>query len=192
MSEAITLALYMLICKELGEIPLFPGNRLFYSSVDDSSYAVGLADISVWACTQEHTKNEVFNHVNGDTFVWRYFFKRIGKYFGLDIPDQTEWHEFGEEEKMATSFKMEDWAADKKPVWDRICEKYGGNKVAFDWGTWFFLDWTTGKAWPTLSSMTKARKFGWHRYDDTYETWVETFKAFENAGTLPKNHILLA
>lgn len=87
---------------------------------------------------------------------------------------------------------MEDWAADKKEVWERVCDKYGGKKEAFDWGTWFFFDWTVGKAWPTLSSMTKARKFGWTRYDDTYETWVETFKAFENAGILPQNRVLLA
>lgn len=85
MSEAITLALYMLICKEAGEVPRFPGNKYFYNSVDDCSYAGGLADLSVWATTQEHTKNEAFNHVNGDTYVWRYFFKRIGKYFGIDV-----------------------------------------------------------------------------------------------------------
>lgn len=93
---------------------------------------------------------------------------------------------------MAHGFRMGEWATDKRAVWDRVCEKYGGNKEAYEWGTWGFFDWTVGKAWPTLSSMTKARKFGWHRYDDTYETWIETFKAFENAGILPKNRDLLA
>ena len=93
---------------------------------------------------------------------------------------------------MASSFKMEDWAADKKPVWHAICEKYGGNKEAFDWGTWFFFDWSVGKAWPTLSSMNKARKFGFDRQVDTYDSWVETFRAFENAGILPRNRVLLA
>lgn len=92
---------------------------------------------------------------------------------------------------MAHSIKMEDWAKDKKEVWNRVCEKYGGEKAAFDWGTWFFLDWTTGKAWPTISSMTKARRFGYMGYWDSVETWIETLKAFENAGILPKNHILL-
>lgn len=85
MSEALTMALYMIVCKEMGEIPKFPGNKFFYNSSDDCSYAGGLADISVWAATQEHTKNEAFNHVNGDTFVWRYFFQRLGQYFGIDV-----------------------------------------------------------------------------------------------------------
>jgi hypothetical protein len=87
---------------------------------------------------------------------------------------------------------MGEWAKDKKQVWETVCEKYGGSKEAFDWGTWGFFDWATGKSWPTISTMTKARKFGWHRYDDTYETWVETFKAFENAGILPRNHQIQA
>lgn len=85
---------------------------------------------------------------------------------------------------------MSDWAKDKKPVWETICDKYGGTKDAFDWGTWDFFDWAIGKAWPTLLSINKARKFGWTRHDDTFETWVETFRSFENAGILPSNHRL--
>lgn len=85
MSQALTLALYMITCKEMGVIPKFPGNKFFYNSTDDCSYAAGIADLSVWASTQEHTKNEAFNHVNGDTFVWRYFWAQIGKYFGLEV-----------------------------------------------------------------------------------------------------------
>ncbi|KAH7341215.1 hypothetical protein BKA66DRAFT_35018 [Pyrenochaeta sp. MPI-SDFR-AT-0127] len=192
MSEALTMALYMLISKELDQTPIFPGNKYFYNSVDDNSFAGGLADISVWASTQEHTKNEAFNHVNGDVFVWRYFFQRIGKYFGLDIPPQEDWPEEGGEGKYAHNLKMGDWAKDKRQVWEAICEKYGGSKEAFDWGTWGFFDWATGKSWPTISTMTKARKFGWHRHDDTYETWVETFRAFENAGILPRQHLIHA
>ncbi|KAH7412953.1 nucleoside-diphosphate-sugar epimerase GsfE [Cadophora sp. MPI-SDFR-AT-0126] len=188
MSEAITLALYMIVSKELGEIPKFPGNKYFYNSVDDQSYAKSIADMSIWATTHEHTKNESFIHTNGDMIVWRYFFPKIGKYFGLDIPDQTEWEVLGEDQKYAHSFRMEDWAKDKEVVWKNMCEKYGGNPEAFNWGTWQFFDWCLGKGWPTVSSVSKARKFGWKRYDDTYQTWVETFRTFENAGVLPRNY----
>ena len=87
---------------------------------------------------------------------------------------------------MASEFTMEQWAGDKKDTWLKVCEKYGGDKKAFDWGTWFFFDWSLGKAWPTLGTASKARKLGWTRYDDTFETWVETFKTFESAGILPR------
>ncbi len=85
---------------------------------------------------------------------------------------------------------MGEWAKDKKPVWEKVCERYGGSKEAFDWGTWGFFDWAIGKAWPTVLSISKARKFGWNRHDDTFETWVETFRSFENAGILPRNRLL--
>lgn len=84
------------------------------------------------------------------------------------------------------------WAKDKKAVWEKVCEQHGGNKEAFDWGTWGFFDWAIGKAWLTTMSISKARKFGWARYDDTFETWVETFRTFENAGILPRARLLQA
>jgi len=87
--------------------------------------------------------------------------------------------------KLEHSFLMGEWAKDKREVWDSVVEKYGGNKEAFEWGTWGFFDWATGKNWPTVSSMSKARAYGWHRHDDTYDNFVETFRAFENAGYLP-------
>lgn len=86
---------------------------------------------------------------------------------------------------MANHFLMVDWAKDKKHIWERVVAKYGGSAEAFDWGTWQFVDWALGKSWSTLSSVSKARKFGWMRSDDTYDTYVETFNAFENAGILP-------
>lgn len=106
----------------------------------------------------------------------------------FQVPETTKFGATGEAGiKTENEFKMGEWAADKKPVWEEICRKHGGNPEAFNWGTWGFFDWAIGKAWPTVSSVTKARKFGWNRYDDTYESWIETFRSFENAGILPRN-----
>ncbi|KAM5374703.1 hypothetical protein ACJZ2D_006347 [Fusarium nematophilum] len=206
MSLALTLAIYMLCCREMGQVPIFPGNKLFYSTADDCSYAPSIADMGVWAATSEHTKNEAFNHTNGDVFVWKFFWPKLGRYFGIDvsyfqsfdfvdgfcsdsygakIPEQLEWDALGEDEQMASNFEMGEWAKDKKHVWEQVIAKYGGCAEAFDWGTWQFVDWALGKAWSTLSSVSKARKFGWKRSDDTYDTYVETLHAFENAGILP-------
>ena len=89
MSQALTLALYFLICLETGEVPRFPGNKYFYNCVDDSSYAPSIADLSVWAMTNPKAANHAFNHANGDTFVWRYFFERIGNYFTLEVSSES-------------------------------------------------------------------------------------------------------
>lgn len=93
---------------------------------------------------------------------------------------------------MENNFSMIDWAKDKKPYWESVCKKYGGNPEAFDWGTWGFFDWSIGKTWPTLGTNNKARKYGWTRVDDTHESWLETFKSFELAGILPKSSAIRA
>ncbi|KAJ4988552.1 NAD dependent epimerase dehydratase family protein [Stagonosporopsis vannaccii] len=186
MSEAITLALYFLICREMGVPPTFPGNEVFYNTVDDQSYAPSIADMSVWASTTDRCRNEDFVHVNGDIIMWRYHWEAIGKYFGLECPEPTFSATGSSRSKMENNFSMIDWARDKRPYWEAVCEKYGGNPDAFDWGTWGFFDWSIGKTWPTLGTNNKARRYGWTRVDDTLESWFETYKSFEAFGILPK------
>ncbi|KAL1642405.1 hypothetical protein SLS58_005479 [Diplodia intermedia] len=48
-SEALTVALYFLISRELGGNGLFPGKESFYDSIDDQSFAPSIADMSVRA-----------------------------------------------------------------------------------------------------------------------------------------------
>jgi nucleoside-diphosphate-sugar epimerase len=90
MTAALKLVQYLIICRETGDKPRFPGNEMFYNYVDDCSYAPSIADLSVWATTQEHTKNEAFNHANGDAFSWRWFFPRLGKYLGVEVSHTTQ------------------------------------------------------------------------------------------------------
>lgn len=85
MSAALTLAMYFLCCQEMGEVPIFPGNNLIYNSVDDCSFAPSLAHMNVWSATEDIAKNEAFNHTNGDVFVWKYFWRRMGSYFGVEV-----------------------------------------------------------------------------------------------------------
>jgi hypothetical protein len=85
MSEALSFAIYLIVCRELGETAIFPGSSFCFDSVEDNSYASSLADMTIWATTHSHTANEAFNHTNGDTFFWRYFYPKIGKYFGMDV-----------------------------------------------------------------------------------------------------------
>lgn len=87
---------------------------------------------------------------------------------------------------------MVEWAKENKGVWQSVVAKHGGHPEAFQWGTWDFFDWMIGKAWSTIGSVSKARKFGWTRYDDTYDAWIETFRSFENAGILPYQQVLPA
>ncbi|GME31383.1 Nad-dependent epimerase dehydratase [Neofusicoccum parvum] len=179
-------SLYFIISRELGEDGMFPGNKFFYDSIDDMSYAPSIADMSIWAVTQEHCKDEAFNHCNGDVIVWRYFWPQLGRYFGLDIPEPKFAKTQERSNTLDNEVDMYEWAKDKKPVWEAIVKKYGGNPKAIEWGTWGFFGWATGKSWLTIGTTQKARKFGWTRMDDTYESWRETFRSLENAGIIPR------
>jgi nucleoside-diphosphate-sugar epimerase len=85
MTAALKLVQYLIICRETGETPRFPGNELFYNFVDDFSYAPSIADMSIWATTHQHAKNEAFNHANGDVFSWRWFYPRLGSHLGIEV-----------------------------------------------------------------------------------------------------------
>lgn len=106
------------------------------------------------------------------------------------MPESESWKANGEDQRMAHNFYMSDWAKNNKKVWEEVVRKHGGNPEAFEWGTWDFFDWAVGKAWFTIGSVSKARKFGWTRYDDSYDCWVNTFRSFENAGVLPPSTAL--
>ncbi|PWY83404.1 NAD-dependent epimerase/dehydratase [Aspergillus heteromorphus CBS 117.55] len=190
MSEALTIAIYMLICRELNEPANFPGNEYFWNSIDDNSYSPSLADLTVWASSQDHCRDEAFNHVNGDVFVWKYLWQDVAEYFGVDAPEPTFKKAAGQAKTLSNEIDMIEWAKDKRGVWEAVVQKYGGKVETFDWGTWGFFNWATGKSWLTISSINKARKFGWNRHDKTLETWIETYRSFENAGVIPSHAAL--
>ncbi|RDH30338.1 hypothetical protein BDQ94DRAFT_161388 [Aspergillus welwitschiae] len=191
MSEALTIAIYMIICRELNQPATFPGNEYFWNSIDDNSYAPSLADLTVWASSQEHCRDEVFNHVNGDVFVWKHIWQDVAKYFGVEVPEPKFEKAAGQAKTLSNEIDMVEWAKDKRAVWGTVVQKHGGKVEAFDWGTWGFFNWATGKSWLTISSINKARKYGWQRHDNTFDTWIETYRSFENAGVLP-SHTSLA
>ncbi|KAG8163754.1 hypothetical protein KVR01_007051 [Diaporthe batatas] len=156
MSQATTAAIYFLICRELGEEPKFPGNKIIYNSLDDSSSATSLADLTLFVTTEERAKNEDFVHTNGDVYMWRYFWPFLASYFGLEVPTTQFSTAKAATETYENEVLLVEWAKDKRPVWDRICAKYGGKPEAFDWGTWQFFEWSLGKRWPTIASNAKA------------------------------------
>lgn len=90
MTASLKLVQYLIICRETGETPKFPANELFYNFVDDCSYAVSIADMTVWATTTEICKDEAFNHTNGDAYSWKYFYPRLGQYLGVHVCSVTQ------------------------------------------------------------------------------------------------------
>ena len=188
MNSALTYALYFLVCKELGEEARMSTNHIYWNGYDDISYAPLIADLTIYASTNPRCANEAFNCVNGDYFCWRYMWPRLAAYFGARASSEYKF-----EKPMPTEgvpqleLSLADWAKDKRPVWDRICDKAGvpEAKATWDAGTWAYQDWVFQRTWSATLSMTKARTYGFTGYMDSYQSFVETYEKLKSLRQIP-------
>lgn len=76
--------------------------------------------------------------------------------------------------------------AEVKEAWRKVAEREGLEKDAFENATWDFLGFVLGRNYNIVISMSKARKYGWTSYIDTWESFDNTFKALEELKFLPR------
>jgi len=76
---------------------------------------------------------------------------------------------------------------DVKEAWRRIAESDGLDKEALEKATWWFLGFVLGREYDIVISMSKARKYGWTGYADTWETFEKLFKGLEEMKVIPKS-----
>lgn len=60
MNEALTIAIYMLTCRELDVDAPMPTNQRYWEGTDDVSYAPLIADLTIYASTHPHCANQAF------------------------------------------------------------------------------------------------------------------------------------
>jgi nucleoside-diphosphate-sugar epimerase len=188
MNESLTIALYFLVCKELGIDAKMPTNQRYWEGTDDISDSRLIADITVWSSTTRSAGNQAFNITNGDYFAWRYMWPRLADYVGAKASaDQAFSKQYPKEGDLQLELSLDEWAKDKREVWDKICDKNGcpQAKATWDSGTWAFQDWVFQRTWSATLSMSKARKFGWTGYIDSYESFVYSFDKFAQLGQIP-------
>ncbi|KAF3356055.1 hypothetical protein VdG1_06793 [Verticillium dahliae VDG1] len=75
-----------------------------------------------------------------------------------------------------------------KEAWERLAEREGLDKEAFEKATWGFLVFILGRAYDLVISMSKAREIGWTGYKDTWKAFSDVFGQLEAEKVLPKTH----
>ena len=75
---------------------------------------------------------------------------------------------------------------DVKNAWQKVAEREGLDKSAFEKATWGFLGFVLGRNFDLVISMSKARKCGWTGYRDSWESLEGVFGELEEGGVLPK------
>jgi len=86
MNLATPLALYALVCKELGGDMPWPGSELFYHCATTFTDSKLHARFCVWAAQQPQCSNQAYNVVNGDTECWEHLWPNLAAYFGTHVP----------------------------------------------------------------------------------------------------------
>jgi len=189
MNSALTYALYILTCKKLGEVPRMPTNQIYWDGYDDCSFAPLIADFTIFVSTNWECGNEAFNVVNGDYFCWRYMWPRLTAYFDVDTASDYEFKRPGMKVGAPhLEVSLADWATvEKKKAWEELCDDAGCPEAKHTWyaGTWQYQDWVFGRTWSATLDMSKARKYGYKGYVNSYQAFTETFGRMRELKQIP-------
>lgn len=113
---------------------------------------------------------------------------RLAAYFGVQATsNQVFTKPYPKEGDVQIENSFLDWSHGKQEAWDSLCERSNLPEAKSTWafGTWAFQDWVFQRSWSATLSISKARKFGWTGYKDSYESFIETFETFKRHGMIP-------
>ncbi|MBV8327360.1 SDR family oxidoreductase [Chryseobacterium sp.] len=175
MNIASTLAVYASICKETGRKFVWPGSEAQWNGISDITDAKILAKQLVWASETESAKNQAFNITNGDVFRWKWLWKRLADWFGIE----------------AEGFKgsirpLEKELENDSEIWKAIAEKYNLNeknlsRLSSAWHT----DLDLGRPLEVMCDMSNSRKAGFTSYKSTEDSFIEVFERIRAENLIP-------
>ena len=188
MNEALTIVLYMLVCHELGQEAIMPTNQRYWEGTDDVSDTRLISQLTIWASTSDNTGNQAFNVTNGDYFCWKYMWPRLAEYVGASASSKQAFTKpYPKEGELQLERSLDEWAKDKREVWDKICDRLSmpEAKASWDSGTWAFQDWVFQRTWSATLSMSKARSFGFTGYIDSFQSFTDAIDQFVARKQIP-------
>ncbi|WP_425405654.1 SDR family oxidoreductase [Hwanghaeella sp.] len=176
MNITTCIAVYAAISKELGMPFRFPGKRGAYEAVYQVTDSHLLARSMEWCANNADgaAANQVFNVTNTDFFRWKNVWPTFAKFFDLPMED-------------VQTISLTEFMADKEPVWNRIVEKHGLQKVPYaDIAAWPFADYVFGTDWDVMTSTIKIRQAGFQDCIDSEEMFLRIFKEFQDRNVIPR------
>jgi len=169
----MVIALYAVICRELGLPLCHPGTPGNYTALYQCTDAGLLARAMMWMATTPNCANQAFNITNGDLIRWEHTWPKIARYFGMDVGPRR-------------NVSLVRFMADKGPVWDRIVARHGLRPFAYqEIVSWAYGDFVFTPEYDVISSTMKARQFGFDDCVDTEEMFVRLWNEMRADRVLP-------
>lgn len=175
MNMGTTLAVYASLCKETENKMIWPGSSAQWNGVSDVTDARILAKQLVWASNTEAAKNKAFNIVNGDVFRWKWLWKRLADWFGIEAEGYDE-----------SVRPLEKEMENKQEVWKEMAQKYHLkedhlNRLVSAWHT----DLDLGRPLEVMVDMSNSRKLGFSEYQNTEDSFIELFERLRVEKIIP-------
>ncbi len=173
MNLVMVLAVYATISKALG-LPLrHPGSRDNAKALFQVTDTAHLAKAVLWMSTSDQAANQPFNITNGDIFRWETMWPTFADYFGMDL---------AEPQRINLPLMM----ADKADLWSRLVNEHGLQPIPFE----SLVGWNYGSfvftpEFDVISSMTKARQFGFHDVIDSTSMFLRQFDQLRTERVIP-------
>ena len=175
MNMGTTLAIYASICKETGRKFIWPGSEAQWNGISDVTDARILAKQLIWASTTESAKNQAFNIANGDVFRWKWLWKRLADWFGVETEGFS-----------GTIKPLEKELENDHEIWTAISEKHNLKESNLDrlssaWHT----DLDLGRPLEVMCDMSKSRKLGFTAYTSTEDSFTDVFERLRSENIIP-------
>ena len=172
-SFGLVVAVFAAIQRELG-LPLdFPGTAATFRARTQFTDLALLARAAVWMATEPRCANQAFNVVNGDQPRWSELWADFAAWFGM-------------KRGVPLGISLAAHMRDKAPVWDSIVARHGLRQTDLDrLVLWAYGDYQLRPDWDVVSSMQKARSFGFHDAIDSVEMFVRQFEHYRARRIIP-------
>ncbi|HCN50325.1 MAG TPA: NAD-dependent dehydratase [Chryseobacterium sp.] len=175
MNIGTTLAVYASICKETGRKMIWPGSEAQWNGISDVTDAGLLAKQLIWASVTESAQNQAFNITNGDVFRWKWLWKRLADWFGIEAEGYN-----------GIIRPLEKELENDQQLWEEIAVRYNLNEKKLDrlssaWHT----DLDLGRPLEVMCDMSASRKRGFSAFKSTEDSFIEVFERLRAEKIIP-------
>jgi nucleoside-diphosphate-sugar epimerase len=173
MNLVMVLAVYATLSKALNMPLRHPGTFENYRALYQCTGTSLLSKALVWMATEPRCANEPFNITNGDLIRWENFWPKLAAYFGKEVGPRQQ-------------IRLSEMMANKAPLWDRIVAEHGLQRIPYDQiVSWPYGDFVFNAGFDIISSMTKARRYGFYEVVDSEEMFFRIFDELRANKVIP-------
>jgi nucleoside-diphosphate-sugar epimerase len=172
-NAALLIAMHATLARAAGEPLVFPGTEQSFHVRTQFTFVPMLARAVEWMAVDPQCANESFNVVNGDAPSWSALWRQFAEYF--DLPCGA-----------AVDVCLAEIVRNQGALWQALVERHDLQRVDLEERVlWRYADYLFSPRWDIVSSMSKARSFGFEERVDSARMFLDLFETFRRERIIP-------